>query len=64
MSRNEMIEFCKEDNKMSPTFKAKADNVKYEVYYVCQYSGVEVLLEYPEYRNNVMYKVKWVGEGS
>ena len=55
---NNLFEVCKEDGKMSSVFSKKANNENYKVYFVCEFSGMEILLEEPEYRNGVKYLVK------
>ena len=59
MSANDLTERCLEDGKMSPLFLHKASNKNYSVYYVCEFTYMEIKLEEPEYRNCVLYIVKW-----
>ena len=55
---NMLTEICKADGSMSNSFMKKANLKGSKVYFVCEYSDMEVLLEESEYRNNVKYRVK------
>ena len=53
-----LTEICKVDGSMSDSFMKRVNLKGSKVYFVCEYSDMEVLLEEPEYRNNVKYRVK------
>ena len=55
---SQMTEECKQDGCMTPEFLVRVNNPKNAVFFVCEFTGMEVLLEDPEYRNGVIYRVK------
>ena len=59
MSANDLTERCLGDGSMSPLFLQKASNKNYSVYNVCEFTHMEIKLDKPEYRNGVLYIVKW-----
>ncbi len=57
-SCNQLTELCKQDGCMTPEFLVRVNNPKSAVFFVCEFTGMEVFLEYPDYRNGVIYRVK------
>ena len=55
---NSITELCKQDGCMTPEFLVRVNNPKNAVFFVCEFTGMEVFLETPEYRNGVIYRVK------
>ena len=58
MGVGKRTEVCKVDGEMSEVFKTLANSPKAKVYCVCEYSGMKIKLDKPEYRNNVTYVVE------
>lgn len=58
MNKLSLTEVCKVDGKMSNSFMEKANSENFKVYNVCEYTGMEIYLDEPEYRNGVKYLVK------
>lgn len=63
MINNQLTEVCKEDGVMSKSFLSKAQDDKYVVYNVCEFTDMEIRLDAPEYRNGVKYRVKLGDQG-
>lgn len=57
-----LTEVCKADGIMSNSFMEKVELKGSKVYNVCEYTGMEIHLKNPEYRNNVKYQVKFFKE--
>lgn len=62
MSYSVLTEVCKQDGKMTTEFVELAQQKGSKIYNVCEYTGLEILLKKPEYRNHVKYRVKTKGE--
>ena len=62
MSYSVLTEVCKQDGKMTTKFVELAQQKGSKIYNVCEYTGMEILLKKPEYRNNVKYCVKTKGD--
>ena len=58
---NQLTECCKQDGCMTPEFLVQVNDPKNAVFAVCEFTGMEVYLETPEYRNGVIYRVKEIG---
>ena len=58
MNKLSLTELCKVDGKMSNSFMEKVTSENFSVYCVCEYTGMEIYLDEPEYRNGVKYLVK------
>ena len=54
-----LTEVCKLDKVMSESFMEKVRLKGSKVYNICEYTGIEIYLKSPEYRNNVKYRVKF-----
>lgn len=67
MSNYNLTELCKEDGVMSYNFTYQMNQEGFDLYCVCEYSGIEVKLNKDdcEFLNNTTYSLKWnKGKGS
>lgn len=62
MGNLSLTEVCKVDGNMSNSFMEKVKLKGSKVYNVCEYTGMEIHLKSPEFRNAVKYKVKYSSE--
>lgn len=65
MARYDMYEVCKEDGVMPYRFAYNMTQKGFDLYCVCEFSGMEIKLNKDEceFRNGVKYSLKWNGGG-